>query len=203
MKRTFLFGSMIATIMFAMASCGGAEEETTDETTTNDSTEEVVEAVEYSVDTAASIINWWSTEEGEKVHWGTAKVLEGSFTVEGDVITSGALTINMNSVTADDEMGAKLMEHLSTPDFLDINQYATSTFTLTKHENGVINGTLNVAGLNMDVEAEASMADGVVTTSDFKVDMVQFPYFQTEQAEKPEGEWHNTMIGFNATIVGK
>lgn len=190
--------------MFAMASCGGAEEETTDETGTDSTaTEDVVEPVDYSVDTAASIINWWSTEEGEKVHWGTVKVLKGSFTVEGDVITSGALTINMNTVTADDEMGGKLMEHLVTPDFLDINQYATSTFTLTNHENGVINGTLTVAGLDMDVEAEATMADGVVTTSDFKVDMIQFPYFQTEQAEKPEGEWHNTMIGFNATIVGK
>jgi YceI-like domain len=205
MKKTIIFGTAFATILFAMASCGGSEEETTDETNdANNETEEVViEAVDYSVDAGASVINWYVMEEGEKMHFGTAKVQEGSYTIEGDAITAATLTMDMSTVSADDPMGEKLLGHLNSPDFLNVGEYTISTFTFDRNEGGMIYGTLTVAGFDMNVEAGVTVTDGNVAISDFDIDMVQFPFFVTERAEAEEGDWHNPMIGFNADIIGQ
>lgn len=204
MKKIIIFGASLSVLMLAFTACGGGEEETEENAEgTEETTEEVAEVTDYTVDTEASVINWYTMHGEEKAHWGTTKISEGTFTVEGDQITSASLTMDMGTVTADDEMGAKLLEHLNTPDFLNPEAHATSSFTFDKHEDGVIYGTLNVAGFDMDVQAPATLNEGTVEISDFKVDMVQFPFFQTERAEKPEAEWHDTMVGFTATIVGK
>ena len=206
MKRKLFFGIGIATLMMGVAACGGGEEESTDETTDKDTTqtEEVVEAVTYQVDTAQSKINWYSMDGEEKAHNGYVKVLEGSYTVEGDKITEASMTINMNTITVvDDAGGEKLEGHLMSPDFFDVNQYAKATFNFSKHEEGMIHGNLNVAGLDFPVEAPVTLGEGKVDVQDFKIDMVQLPFFQEEREKAPEKEWHNTNIGFTATIVAQ
>ncbi|MBD3636144.1 MAG: YceI family protein [Crocinitomicaceae bacterium] len=204
MKKIIIYGASIFTMMFAMASCGGAEEESTDETSEDSTATEQAEVVEYDVDTAASIINWYSMEEGEKAHHGSVKVLNGSYSVQGDEITSASLTINMNSFVVEDEAGGeKLQSHLSSPDFFDLNQYGTSSFTFIDHSDGMITGKLNVVGLEMDVEAPVTLSEGKVEVGDFTVNMVQLPFYANEREEKPEADWHDPKIGFNATIVAQ
>lgn len=200
MKKSIFFGVGIATLMLGTTACGGGEEESTEEGTeeTTETTEEVVEAVNYTVDAENSVINWTAYHGEEVGHEGTVTLLDGSYTVEGDVITGGSLTVDMNSITSDAE---KLTGHLMAPDFFDVNQFATSSFTVDSHADGMLAGKLNVAGLEMGVEAPVSLEDGNVTVNDFKLDMIELPFFQTEREEAPEEEWHDTNIGFTASIV--
>lgn len=202
MKKKLFFGVSIAALM--LTSCGGAEE-TTEETTETVDSVEVVEAITYEIDTTASVINWANYEDGEKNHWGTVKVLSGSYTVEGDVITAASLKANMNTITSDDEMGgAKLAGHLMLPDFFDVNKYATAEFTFEKHEEGNVFGTLNAGGLQFAVEAPVTLSEGAVAIGDFKVDMSTLPYFNMEkEKEKDQAKWHDANIGFSANIVAK
>ncbi len=205
MKKKLFFGVGIAAMM--LASCGEAAEETTEGTdeTTDEVVEEVVEPVTYEIDTTASVINWFNTEGEEKGHWGTVKVLSGSYTTEGDMITSASLSANMNTITSDDDMGGeKLAGHLMAPDFFDVNQFASADFTFSKHEEGTVYGTLSSAGLEFDIEAAATVTEGAVEIAEFKVDMSSLPFFVMEkEKEADESKHHDAMIGISASIVGK
>ncbi|MEX1001060.1 MAG: YceI family protein [Crocinitomicaceae bacterium] len=205
MKRKLFLGASIVTLLLGTVSCGGSEE-TTEDTDVTDSTaiEDVVEATTYEVDTAASVINWYNVSDGEKGHYGYVKLLDGSYTAEGEKVTAASLTVNMNTITVTDEMGGdKLQGHLMSPDFFDVNQYASASFNFDRHEDGVIYGTVNVAGVELPVEAPVTVKEGSVEADDFKVNMVDLPFFQQERSEAPEKEWHDPLIGFTATIVAK
>ena len=201
MNKKFIYGISIMSMMFTITSCGGGEEESTEEipVETIEVETEVVEPVAYTVDTANSVINWNNFDEGEPGHTGTVKVLEGSYTAEGDLITDAALTIDMNSLTCDSD---KLLAHLGNEEFFDINKYASAAFNFDRHEEGMIYGTLNAGGLEFAVEAPVTVGDGTVEIGEFKIDMSQLPYFVTEKTDAPEDEWHDTNIGFSAMIVG-
>lgn len=204
MKKNIFYGVSAAALMFAFVSCGGGEE-TTDETTdSTETTEDVIEAVDYAIDTESSSISWYTMHEDEKGHFGTIMVLEGSYTVEGDLITSASLTADLNTFTVEDEMGGeKLQGHIMSPDLLDVNQYATAVFTFDKHENGTLYGSISVAGNDMAIEAPATIGEGTIDIADFNVDMGALNYFVTERAEAAEEEWHDTNIGFTASIVAQ
>ena len=201
MKKKFIFVMVI--IPFTMVACGGGDEEGAEgsEGTDSTATEEVIEAVNYTVDTEASTFAWWNTSEGAPDHTGTFTASEGSFTVEGDVITAASLTVDMASVT-EDGGNEKFMGHLSSPDLLNFEANPSATFTFGGHADGVLTGTVNAAGLDLPVEANATVADGTVTLEDFTLDMSALMFFQTEIAEKPEEERHDPNIGFNGTVVG-
>ncbi|MEO9532371.1 MAG: YceI family protein [Crocinitomicaceae bacterium] len=205
MKNKFFYGVGIATFM--LASCGGAEEAAEDlHENIEDVVEEViVETKSYSVDTAASIVNWTTMDGEEKGHWGTVKVLEGSFSTEGDVITEASLKMNMNTVMSTDENGGEnLTGHLMAPDFFDVNQYASSEFTFDRHEEGKIYGTLNAAGAEFPVEAEATLTEGTVEVAEFIIDMSTLPFYVAEREKEPNQEkWHDPNVTISATIVGK
>ena len=204
MKKKLFLGLGIAAFM--MASCGGAEETTEETTGSTDSTvEEVIEAVTYEVDTEASVINWFNMNGEEKDHFGSVKVLSGSFTTEGDLITDATLSADMNTLSSDDEMGGeKLTGHLMAPDFFDVNQFASAEFTFDRHEEGTVYGTLNAAGQQFPVEASATVTEGTVEIGEFKVDMSTLPFFTMEkEMEADVTKHHDAMIGFSATVVGK
>lgn len=196
-------------MMFATTSCGG--EETTEETT------EEVKSVEYTIDTEGSVINWWNMEGEEKGHTGTVSVLEGTYTVEGDVITAASMVVDMQSITADSD---KLVGHLTMtdhffsvmrPDTVSadsvnwVEDNTTATFTFDKHENGMIYGSVNVNDLDFAVEAPVTLTEGKIEIGEFSIDMSGLTYFVMEVAnvEVPEEERHDPNIGFSATIVGK
>ena len=123
---------------------------------------------------------------------------------EREAITAASLTVDMNTITVDDEMGGeKLHGHIVSPDILDVNQYATATFTFGGHEGDMITGTLSTAGQEMAVEAPATVGEGSVEIGDFNIDMGALTYFVTERAEAAEEEWHDTNIGFSATIIAQ
>ena len=201
MKIFYGFGLSIMAL--SMLACGGEGEESTEENTDNtDSTEVEVELKEWVVDTAQSYVEWYNMDGDEKDHEGKVYFSEGTFSTEGDVVTAGSMTINMASIEMDGD-GDKLIDHLMSDHFFNVENYPTATFAFNKHEETIIYGTLSVAGMEFPVEAPADIANGFVDLLDFKIDMSQLPYFQMEAEEAPEEERHDTNIGFKATIVGQ
>jgi polyisoprenoid-binding protein YceI len=125
---------------------------------TSETAGEVAEATEtsatYTVDSEASSVGWKGSKVVSGSHNGTISVSGGSLSVENDNLTAGNFTIDMKSIKnsdlADDaEQQAKLVGHLSSPDFFHVDSFPTATFEVTKVEaieNGENGATHNISG---------------------------------------------------------
>ncbi len=208
MKKTFLVG--ISAVALMMSACGGASAE--GEETTSDSTateNEVVEPVvmEFTIDTAETIINWNNLDGDTPDHKGTVSAANGKLqiTATGDMyqITDGNLVVDMNSISEGSE---KLEGHLMSEDFFDVNQYATTEFMFDRHEDGMIYGTAMIIGKETPIAAPVEvMVDGemaMIEVGQFEVDFAALgmPFFTREMEEAPEEERHNSNIQFSASV---
>lgn len=88
-----------------------------------------------TVNTTKSNIKWI----GKKVlgqHNGQVKIQDGSFTLKNNVLTGGEFTIDMKSITCDDltdpDYNKKLIGHLNSMDFFNVEQFPTATLKITK-----------------------------------------------------------------------
>lgn len=106
------------------------------------------EAMTYEIDTTASTIEWRGTKPtGE--HQGTINIQNGDIMATGEEITSGRVTVDMESIKVTDEGMAEdqrsnLENHLKgtvegkETDFFNVREYPTATFEITgiTEENG-------------------------------------------------------------------
>ncbi len=134
MKKRFLNVFTIFAITATLVACKDKAKEA--ETT---AAEEAVKAqmvsVKYMANAAESSIEWTGFKPTGK-HNGTINVESGTLTVNDGKLESGSFFIDMKSIVdldmpADDENNAKIVGHLKSPDFFDIEKYPTAAFTIT------------------------------------------------------------------------
>lgn len=91
----------------------------------------------YMIDTAATFVEWAGSKP-TATHTGILKVSEGKLLVgDNNSITGGSFTIDPASITNKDLSGednGKLIGHLKSPDFFDVEKYPTAKFEITKVE---------------------------------------------------------------------
>ena len=136
----------------------------------------------YNANVEASTLNW----KGFKptgTHNGTVAIKEGSLTVKDGKLSTGTFTFDMNAVVvsdipADDEMNAKLVNHLKSGDFFDVENNPTSTFEITSVDGDTVKGNLTVKGITKPIEFKAVLSEvdgGVVLEGEtFKIDRTVF-----------------------------
>lgn len=141
MKKTVFNLLLIAGIAGGTVACKNESKNKVEPTEAQEAATPTAEAVSYEIDTAASTIHWRGTKPtGE--HQGTLAIQDGSITATGEEITSGKVTLDMNSITVTDEgMDEKdrtsLENHLKgtvegkETDFFNVNQYPTASFEIT------------------------------------------------------------------------
>lgn len=155
------------------------------QTTTPAATKPAPAPVTYKVDPAASVVKW----VGKKVtgeHAGTVAVKDGTLTYTGDLITAGDITVDMKSLTVTDiplkdENNAKLVGHLKSKDFFDVEKNPEARLVITGSEKtkmGLkIKGNLTMIGKTNPVEfdAKVSKTDSTVTAkSDIEIDRTKW-----------------------------
>ncbi|NOQ73825.1 MAG: hypothetical protein GQ574_17595 [Crocinitomix sp.] len=211
MKKVIILGLFAMPLFFASCGGGEAEGDTTDSDTTA-TVEEVIPTTHesYTIDTATTIINWMTYEGEELSHNGAVKALEGNFEIAttGDelAVSAGYILVDLNSIS-ESEGSAKLVGHLMSPDFFDINQFATTEFVFDHFEEGMIYGNLTVLGTEVEVSAPTAISadenGATLELGEFKVDFTAFemPFFIAD-VEAPVEEQHDPMVGFSATVVG-
>jgi polyisoprenoid-binding protein YceI len=136
----------------------------------------------YKIDAAASTITWKATKKVAGGHNGTVAVKEGTVDVNAkNEVTSAAVVADMTKIVDVDmasnaKDAAKLVGHLSSPDFFDVTKKGneTAAFKLSKFakKNGgwVASGDLTMIGqthpvefpVNVKVEKGVATADGSV-----------------------------------------
>lgn len=182
MKKIKLALLAMSTV-FLMASCGNKPDSEKDaEVGEAETIEETVEtATSYVIDTEASSIRWEGFKSIGYSHWGTISLSEGSIAVDGDAVTGGSFTIDMNTMVNDDledaEKNADLIGHLTSTDFFNTAEFPTASFEIASVDAGSVTGNLTIKGITKSITfpAEMSMADGVMTaTADFNFDRTQW-----------------------------
>ncbi len=179
----------IAAFGFFAASCSN-----TGEAVEANEAQEVITPEEtsatYVVSTEGDEVKWvgFKTITGDQ-HNGTIQVTEGSFDTHNGEIVGGSFVIDMNSIANEDlpEEGdynrAKLVGHLTSPDFFDVANHPTATFTITgitAVENGENGATHNISGnlklkgeeKNITFPATVTMTDDMISlqTPEFTID---------------------------------
>ena len=110
----------------------------------------------WTVDVAASKVNWSGSMIGVKTHIGTLNFLNGTFTSKGNMLTGGEVVVDMkNYMMADtnyapdgSEHGTKamLMGHLMSPDFFAVDSFPTASLKITGVTGNTATCDLTVRG---------------------------------------------------------
>ena len=106
----------------------------------------------------------------------------GTVTVDGDAVTGVTFTAQVASLTTSD---AHLQTHLKTPDFLDVDEFPTATFTSTEIKAGsdvagmthTVSGDLTIRGQTKRVTFPATIAltpTAVTAKTEFTIDRRDF-----------------------------
>jgi len=165
MKKIIMSLAVVATVL---VSCKGEKKETVEA-----KEEVVVEEVADldNVDLETSVITW----KGEKPtgsHNGTIMLEEGSLVIIDGKLAGGEFVVDMSSMQNEDldEKGAaKLVGHLTSPDFFDVETYPTSKFVISSVEEKdgklAVTGNLTIKDVTKSVTIPAivTTVDGVTT----------------------------------------
>jgi len=171
MKST-LFFTFIAAAAFFISSCGSG----TDNSNNNESTAETGTENTYSLDASQSSIVWDGTMLGVYTHTGTINVSNGLLMVSNGQLKGADVTVDMNSITPTDEnynpeegkTKDKLVGHLSSPDFFDVESSPTANFKVSSVEGNTATGTLTVRGVSNEeklTDIVISENEGIVTAT--------------------------------------
>jgi len=143
-------------------------------------------ATAYTVITDKSTLTW----KGFKptgTHNGIITISKGKIDLSEDDLVGGKFIIDMNSIinldmAADNEYNAKLVGHLKSADFFDVEKFSIATFEITKVEKNEakvdVTGNLTVKGITKSITIPATFAtaNGFVTfkSDTFKIDRTEF-----------------------------
>jgi len=139
---------MILAIGFAVVACKDkAKEAVTSEAESASVAENT--SVKYAVNAAESKIEW----KGFKptgTHNGAVNIELGTIAVSGDNIQSGTFVIDMNSIT-EAENNAKLIGHLKSADFFEVEKFPSAAFEITGMEGNMLSGNLTLKGTKNNI----------------------------------------------------
>lgn len=160
---------------FAISLYGCNSESASTETTATEEASPVVASNEYVVNGETSLVKWKGSMVGAYAHEGTVKIPHGAFTLENGVLTAGNFIVDLASiVTTDDDAlykmapREKLIEHLQAPDFFDVNQFPTASFTVISADASSVTGSLTIKGVTKEVVATGlslTESEGSVTAT--------------------------------------
>jgi len=175
-------------IAFAIASCGGPQG---DKTQAGEAQEVSVKSgdVTLMVDLGASNVEWVGAKPTGQ-HNGTINLSSGELMLTEGMIVGGKFIIDMNSIVVLDltnaEDNGKLLGHLKSPDFFEVETYPTAIFEITSVEavsgnpqaSHNITGNLTMKDVTKSISFPAlvTIADDGVTASSpaFLIDRTQW-----------------------------
>lgn len=130
MKNTLTWAACAAAI--ALASCGAPAETNADTAPAKEGDKEAATLTliggTYTIDSAASTVNWKGTKITNDSHEGTVNVHKGTISVLDNTIAKAFVAIDMNTMVCtdegmDDDTKGNLIGHLMSDDFFGVEQF--------------------------------------------------------------------------------
>ena len=133
------------------SSCGNTETKKIEPTLEVQELDSVLQSL--NINTSTSSVEWKGVMVGIYSHNGFVSIKEGNLVYQGNSITGGSITIDMETMTQSDSLYKteenKLVAHLESPDFFDVANFPTATFEITSSDLGTnkVYGNLTVKGI--------------------------------------------------------
>ena len=150
MKNTTVIAfTFIITILFS--SCGNTETKKLEAPLEVQELDSVLKSLK--INTSTSKVEWKGVMVGIYSHNGFVSIKEGNLVYQGNSITGGNITIDMETMTQSDSLykteDNKLVAHLESPDFFDVANFPTAIFEITSSDLGTnkVYGNLTVKGI--------------------------------------------------------
>ena len=150
MKNTTLIAFTFIITLF-ISSCGNTEINKQDAPSEVQELDSVLKSL--NINTSTSSVEWKGVMVGIYSHNGFVSIKEGNLVWQGNTITGGSITIDMETMTQSDSLYKteenKLVAHLESPDFFDVANFPTATFEITSSEKSTntVYGNLTVRGI--------------------------------------------------------
>jgi polyisoprenoid-binding protein YceI len=180
----------------------------------------------YVVDTSKSVMKWiGSNPAGE--HNGTVKFMRGFLKVADDQLLAGNVMVDMKSIDDEDlnnnhGLRGKLVKHLKSKDFFDVNSFPEALFQIVSVESltdaesqgGVkpthkITGNLTIRGITKSIafNANIKIKSGklIAETSQFIIDRTDWDitYKSNKFFDDLKDQFINDEIGLIIELVAK
>lgn len=209
---------MLTASAFIISGCGKSEKEVKvgDKQTAGEN-----KGKSLVVSTTDSKINW----HGKKVtgqHNGTINVAKGEVMVDNGRVTGGKVEVDMKSIKNEDlkdaEMNAKLVGHLSSADFFEVEKYPTAKLEIVKVEelkdatkpnvNSTVTANLTMKDVTKSITfpAEIKIENGMLSAkADFDIDRTDWniKYGSGKFFDNLGDKMINDKFNLNLVIVAK
>ena len=155
-------------ITILVSSCGNTETKKLETPLEIQELDTVLQSL--NINTSTSSVEWKGVMVGIYSHNGFVSIKEGNLVYQGNSITGGKITIDMETMTQSDSLYKteenKLVAHLESPDFFDVANFPTATFEITSSDLGInkVYGNLTVKGIT-DSEVVENVIFDVETKS--------------------------------------
>lgn len=170
-------------------SCNQTSKQSKTESTAENQSMEMLDGDELVACNHATKIYWSGSKPGGE-HNGIIKLKEGGkFIVDDGELVGGEFVIDMNSIIDidldDAEMNAKLVGHLKSADFFNVDSFPEAKFVITKVEksnmdgyNKLITGNLTIKNITHEIafNANVKVNEGMVSaiTEDIVLDRTRW-----------------------------
>ncbi len=137
------------------------------------------------VDLKESKAVWTGTKVVGSSHTGEIKIKNADIKVKNNEPVSATIVMDMKSITntdlKDKSFNKKLVEHLTSADFFDVQKFSTSTLNITNIQKAsdkfyLLSGKLKIKGVEKPVKLKASV---VKENKDMKQVSVDFTFDRT------------------------
>ena len=163
MRNEFLKITVLLFMSLAVVSCKKAKNETEAKEAEEISKIET-EAIKYIAEVDSSTVAWKGFKPSG-THNGTIKISEGYFAVNDGKITGGNFVIDMKTIKdldlEDPKWNGKLVGHLSSADFFDVENNPFSGFAITgvSEVDGkmMVKGNLTIKNIKKNIEFAAAV----------------------------------------------
>lgn len=156
--KIVIIGMMVSTaLLFTACSQGGQRQ-----SETKNENKKVGITKDFKVSPASSKLMWKGEMLGVYSHEGTLAITQADIKVKDGKITGGTFTADMNSITPTDEnynpeegsTPEKLVGHLSSEDFFDVENHPTTRFEITSVTDESVLGNLTIRGITHQEEVK-------------------------------------------------
>ena len=159
MKTTKLFYVTVLSLGVGLVSCSQGGNKQTSETT---AIAESAEIPAVTIDPAQSQVQWAGESFGMYTHTGTINLKKAELSLKDGKISGGSFTVDMQTIsTTDDNYDAekgntpdKLIGHLISPDFFDVENHPVAEFEITGIEGNTAMGMLTLRGITKEEKVE-------------------------------------------------
>ena len=142
----------------------------------------LVERTTYKSDVSESKVEWVGYKAAGQ-HNGVIEIKEGSLVVDNDMVVSGNFMIDMNSIKILDTDNKKLLKHLRSGDFFDVEKFQTAAFVISNSstigDKTIVKGNITIKGITEAIEFPAIIFKNdngqlILESETFKIDRTKF-----------------------------